>query len=119
MVLRIRLQFLKDHRGNLLRRVGLAVDLHLVIRAHMSLDRRNSSLRIGHSLTLGDVANQAVLISKSNDRRRGAAAFGIGNALGVLSLHDIDAGVRGSQIDANNFGHISISSSDESCLLEY
>ncbi len=36
--LSVRLQLLQDHSGDLLRGVALAVDVHLVVGAHLTLD---------------------------------------------------------------------------------
>ena len=74
--------------------------------AHEALDGENRALGVGNSLALGDIANQTFLICKGDHGRSGTATFGIGDALGVLALHDVDAGVRGTQVDAYNLGHI-------------
>src|SRR5690606_5821000 len=79
---------------------------HRVVEAaaDKALDCKKRVLRVGHGLALGRLANKALVgISKRNDGRRGARALGIFNDLCVLAVHNSDAGVGCSQIDANDF----------------
>src|SRR5699024_3262892 len=44
-------QFLKDHCGNLLRRIFLSVNVYLIICTHLSFDRRDCSVCVCYCLT--------------------------------------------------------------------
>ena len=107
IALRIRLQLLQNHCGNLLRRVALAVNGHLVIRAHVTLDRSNRAVRIRDSLTLCRLADQALaVLRKCNDGRCGSCALAVRNDDGLSALHHRNAAVGSSQIDTDNLTHV-------------
>ena len=101
----VRLQLLQDHRADLGRRVLLAggVDAHVAVRsrddlvrddlhllvdlgvlaAHEALDREDRVLRVGDRLALGHGADQPLAdLGEGDDRRRGAAALGVGDDFG-------------------------------------
>ncbi len=100
------LQLLKDHRGDLLRGVGLAVDGDLVVGAHLTLDGRDGAVGVGDGLTLGDLADHALAgLGEGHDGRRGARALGVGDDDGLAALHDGDAAVGGAQIYTDNLAH--------------
>ena len=124
------LQLGQDHGRNFRSGVGAAVHFHTgvavggggdgvggmflpavhfrrsVLAAHQTLDGEDGALGVGHGLTFGDLANQAFLIGESNHGGSGAAALRIGDALGVLAFHDVDTGVGGPKVDADDFGHM-------------
>jgi len=52
------LQLLQHEAADLLRTVGLAVDFGGPIGAHVTLDRADRPVRVGHGLPLGDLTNQ-------------------------------------------------------------
>ena len=77
--------------------------------ADQALDREDGVLRVGDRLAAGDLADQALAALGERDHRRGdAAALGVGDDDRLAALHDRDAGVRGSEIDADDFGHVTI-----------
>ena len=126
------LEFGQDHGRNLGRAVDAAVHFHpgvvigglgdeiggmlfpavdfraVEFAAHQAFDGENGAFGVGHGLALGDFAHQPFLVGKSDHRRGGAAAFGIGDAFGVLALHDVNAGVCGTQVNTDDFGHMCI-----------
>ena len=56
--LSVPLQLHQNLCGNLLRGPLLAVDVDGPVSAHVTLDRRNSAVNVGHSLTLGHLADE-------------------------------------------------------------
>ena len=57
--LRISLQLLEDHGGDLLRGVLLAVDVYFIIAAHFTLDGGNGAVGVGDGLPLGNLPDHA------------------------------------------------------------
>ncbi|EEX99321.1 NAD-specific glutamate dehydrogenase [Brucella pinnipedialis B2/94] len=131
------LHLLKDHGGDLRRRIFLAVHLDpgiaivalddlvrnkilvlgdhriVIATANQALDGKKGAFRVGDGLTLRRLTSEAfVTIGEGDDRRGGACTFCIFNDLRVLSVHDGNAGVGRSQIDTNNFSHISLHSAN-------
>ena len=88
----IRLQLLQNHSGDFLGRVILAVNGNLVVRlAHMTLDGSNGAIRVGHSLTLGQLAHQALaVLGETNHRRSNAATLGIRDNCRLAAFHNGD-----------------------------
>ena len=71
------------------------------------LDREDRIFWIGNGLPLGCLADEdAITVCESDNRRRRARAFGIFDDLGLLAVHDCNAGVRRSEIDADCSGHV-------------
>ncbi|MPN57625.1 hypothetical protein SDC9_205319 [bioreactor metagenome] len=52
----------QDPRRNLLRGVGLVVNLGRPVGAHVALDRGDGPVHVGDSLALGDFANQNLTV---------------------------------------------------------
>ena len=101
---RIRLEFLQNHRGNFLRRVALAVDIHFVIAAHVALDGNDGALRIGNRLALGQLPHKALArFGKPDDGRRETRPFRIRNDDGLAAFHDCYDRIGGPQINPNDF----------------
>ena len=93
------LQLLQDHRGNLLRGVGLVVYVHLVVGAHFTLDGGNGTVGVGDGLTLCDLTHHTLAgLCKCNDGRSGARAFGVGDDDGFSALHNCHAAVSSTKI---------------------
>ena len=68
----------EDHRGNILRRVILAVDGYFIVFSHVSLDGGNSSVRVGDCLSLGRLADQSLsVLLESHYRRSGSHTFSV------------------------------------------
>jgi len=77
---RICFQLLEDHGGNLLRRILLIIYFHMVIRAHLPLDRSNRAIRVRDRLTLCYLANHALAsFGERNNAWRGARALCVRN----------------------------------------
>ena len=104
--LRISLQLLQDHSADLLGSVLLAVQGHLVVGTHLTLDGRNGVLGVGDGLTLCDLTDQTVTgLGEANNRRGGAGALGVCDDDGFAALHDSHAAIRSTKVNANDFAH--------------
>ncbi len=104
---------------DLVRNEILVLGDHWVIKAatNQTLDGKQGAFRISDSLTLRRLASEAlVTIAESDDRRRCASTFSIFDDLRAFSVHDGNAGVGRSQIDTNNFSHISLHSANRQDL---
>ena len=90
----VALELLQNHGADLLRRVGLAVDIHLVVAAHLTLDGRNGAVGVGDGLTLGHLAHHTLAgLAESHNGRGGAVALRVGDDNGLAALHHGHAGV--------------------------
>ena len=122
--------FLQDEGGNLAGAVFRALDLdpgvaviavddlvgdkalvlfhHRVVIApsDQALDGEQGVFGVGDGLALGRLADQPFAARRKSDhRRRRARAFGIFDDLGLRALHHRDAGIRRTEINANDFAH--------------
>src|SRR5690606_37369925 len=71
-----------------------------------ALHREDGVFRVRHRLALGRLADKTLAIAgDGDDRGRGARAFRILDDLDVLAVHDGDAGVRCTEVDADYFSH--------------
>ncbi len=128
------LHLLKDHRADLRRGIFLALHLDpgvtiaaihdgignqlLVLldgliadpTADQTLDRENGVGGVGHGLALGGLADKPLAIGKADDRGRGTRAFAVLDDLGLAAIHDGDAAVGRAKVDADNFGHVFLTS---------
>ena len=79
--------------------------LHLAdLAAHEALDREDRVLRVGDGLALGDLADEPLAVLREADDGRGRApAFGVRDHDRIAAFHHRDDGVRGAEIDANDF----------------
>ena len=92
--LSVALELLQDHGADLLRGVGLAVHVHLVIAAHFTLDGRNGAVGVGDGLTLCHLAHHTLAgLAECHHRRGGAVALGVGDDNGFAALHDSHAAI--------------------------
>ena len=106
IALSIRFQLLKDHRGDLLGRILLAVDGAAAICAHVSLDGRNCIVCICNCLTLCGLTDQSLaVLGESDDRRCGPCAFLVRDDSGLAAFHDCHAAVCCSKVDSDNLAH--------------
>ena len=106
VILRIALQFLKNHSGNLLRRIFLSVDGSAVIGTHISLDGRNRVLSVGYRLTFCRLADQTLsVLCESHYRRCRPRAFLVCDNRRLSTFHNCHAAVCCSQINSNNLSH--------------
>ena len=100
------LELLQHHRGDLLRGVALVVDRHLVVRAHLALDRGDRAVGVRDGLALGHLADHTLaVLGKGHDGRRGARAFGVGNNDSLAAFHNGHAAVGSSQVNTDDFSH--------------
>ena len=127
VIFRRLLQLLQNHRGDLWRGILLALRhhrdvvarLHDLVRHHLHffghfveaashepLDRVNSVLRVGDGLAFRHLPDQSLAgLGKADDRGRSPPSFFIRDHLGLATLHHSYAGVSGSQVNSDNFGH--------------
>ena len=100
------LQLLKNHRGDVLRGVLLAVDGDALVGAHVALDGNDGAVRVGDRLALGHLAHQALAgLGERDDGRRGARALSVGDDHRLAAFHHGDATVRSTQVNTNNLAH--------------
>ena len=99
---------LHQHAGtDLLRRVGLAVDVvALPALAHVALDRAERAVGVGDRLALGDLADEHLAgLREGDDRRRRAGALGVGDHDRIAGFEHGDDGVGGTEVDTDCLGH--------------
>ena len=127
--LRVRLELLQDHRGDLRRGVLLAGRLHArvttragddavgddrlllvhlgLLAAHEALDGEDRVLGVGDRLTLRDGAHQALAaLGEGDDGGSGAPALGVLDDGRLAALEDGHARVRRAEVDADGLGHV-------------
>ena len=124
----VALQLLQDHRGDLRRRVLLAVGLHAgvavragddaigddrhllghlgLLAAHEALDREDGVLGVRDRLALGRRADEPLAVLRErDDGRRGAPAFGVRDHGRLAALEDGHTRVRRTEVDADDSAH--------------
>ncbi|EMA04454.1 NAD-specific glutamate dehydrogenase [Haloferax mediterranei ATCC 33500] len=104
VVFGVALDFLENHRRNLLRRVLLALDIDSVpVVAHVALDGADGVLRVLDSLVLRRLAHQTLtIVGERDDGRSRSVAFCVHNNLRVAALHYRERAVRGTEVDTQN-----------------
>ena len=86
-------------------------DVVVELAADEALDREQRVLRIGDRLALGRLADQDfVVLGERDDRRRGAITLAVLDDARLAAFHDGDAGIGGSQIDADYLAHTNLHS---------
>ncbi len=74
-----------------------------------TLDGADGAVRVGNSLTLGDLADQTLaVLGKRYDGSSGARAFSVRNNNRLAAFHNGDAGIGSTQIDTDNLTHFYI-----------
>ena len=102
--LRVGLELLEDHGGDLLGRVPFAVDLYGVVRAHLPLDGGDGPVRVGDGLALGRLAHKALAgLGKAHHGGCGPAALSVRDHHHLAALHDGHAGICRTQVDTDTF----------------
>ncbi len=102
----VALELLQDHRGDLLRGVGLAVDGDLMIGAHLALDGGDGAVGVGDGLTLGDLTDHALAgLGERDDGRRGAVALGVGDNDGFAAFHNGHTRIGSTKVNSDYFRH--------------
>ena len=103
---RVGLQLLQNHRGNFLRGVLLAVNVDLVVGAHVTLDGRDGALVVCDRLTLCDLTDHTLAgLRERHNGRGGAVAFRVCDNDGLAAFHNCYTAVGCTKINANNFTH--------------
>ena len=98
----VALELLQHARADLLRGVGLAVDVDVPDGAHVALDGADRAVDVGDGLALGHLADEHLaVLGEGDDRRRRAGALGVGDDGGLAALEDGDDGVGGAEVDAD------------------
>ena len=94
VTLSVCLQLLKNHCGDLLRRVLFVVNGAAVVGTHISLDGSDGLLSVGNCLTLCGLAYESLsCLGKCNDGRSGSCAFCICDNGGLTTFHNCYAAV--------------------------
>src|SRR5699024_3235511 len=102
----VRLQLLQDHGADLLGGVLLAVNVHLVVGTHLTLDGDHGAVGVGDGLALSHLAHHALaVLGEGHHGRSGAVAFGVGDDDGLAALHDGHTRVSRTKVDTNNLRH--------------
>ena len=102
----VALELLENHCGDFLRRIGFAVDGHLIIGAHLALDGRDGSVRIGDGLTFCNLADHTfVILGESHHGRRCAGALCVCDDDRLGAFNNGYARIGCTKIDANDFSH--------------
>ena len=124
------LHLLQDEGGDLRGRVGLALrfdpgvaiaslddlvrheplvlldDGIVIATPDQALHREDRVCRIGHRLPARRLADEPLAIGREgDDRRRRARTLGVLDDARSLAVHDGNAGIRGAEIDSDDFGH--------------
>ena len=95
------LQLLQDEGRDLLRAVVLAVNVHLPVRAHVTLDGADGAVGVGDRLTLRHFTHENLTGGGEGDHgRSGAGSLGVGDDGGLATLEDSDDRVGGAEVDA-------------------
>ena len=89
-------ELLQNHSGDFLRGVILAINADLVvIFAHVAFDGSNRAVRVGHSLTLSELTNEALAVFRETNNGRGdTAAFRVRDNGRFAAFHNGYNGVR-------------------------
>ena len=81
-------------------------DRIVIAAPDQTLDGIQGVGRVGDALALGGLADQTLAtVGESNHRGGRARALAVLDNPNVLAFHDGNAGVRGAEIDTNNFTH--------------
>ncbi len=103
IILGVCLQFLKDHRGNLLRCIALSAHCDFFVRTHLSLDGSDRIICVRHSLTLCRFADKSLArLCHCDDRRCCSGTFRIRDNDRLAAFHNCYAAVRSTEIDTDN-----------------
>ena len=118
--LSISLQLLQDHSADLLGSVLLAVQGHLVVGAHITLDGSHRVLRVGDGLALCHLTHQTVAgLGEADNRRGGACTLRVCDNNGLAALHNSHAAVGSTKVDTNDLTHNESSSQIQNVFCLY
>ena len=106
VLLGVALQLLQDAGGDLLRVVGLAVDVDRPVGAHVALDGTDRAIGVRDRLALRDFTDQHLAgLRERDDGGCRAGALGVGDDGGLARLQHCDHGVGGAEVDTDGLGH--------------
>ena len=109
IALRICLQLLQNHSGDLLGRILFPINVASIVRAHISLNRSYCFLRIGHCLTLCRFSHKPLTcLSESHHRRRCPCSLSICDYGGFTPLHNSHTAICCTKVNTDNFTHFCI-----------
>ena len=92
--------------ADLLRGVCLAVDVLGPGGTHVTLDRADGALDVGHGLALGDFADQHLAVLREGDDGRGSpGALSVCDDDGLAAFEDRDNRVRRAQVNSHCSRH--------------
>ena len=78
----------------------------VVVSSDQTLDGEEGVGGVGHGLALGGLANEALtVLEEGHDRGGGPNALGVLDHPGRLAVHDRDAGIGRSEVDADDLAH--------------
>ncbi len=80
----------------------------VIAAADQALDAEDSVFWVGDRLAFRRLADKALIVGESNDRRRCARAFSVLNHTRLAAIHDGDTAVGGAKVNTDYFGHVSI-----------
>ncbi|AJE44983.1 putative NAD-specific glutamate dehydrogenase [Celeribacter indicus] len=86
----------------------LLVLFHLGIAdpaADQAFHGENGVVGVGDCLTFGRLADEALAVGEPHDGGRRARSLGVLDHTWLRTVHDGDTGVRGPEVDTNDFGH--------------
>ena len=105
----VSLQLGEDARGDFLSGVLLIVNFDAPVGAHVTLDRGDCTVNVGHSLTLCDFADEDLArLGECDDGRRGAHAFCVRDDCGFTAFEDSDCGVGGTEVNTYCTCHVCV-----------
>ena len=104
------LQLAQDAGRDLLRLVGLAVDVDGPVGPHVPLHGADGPVRVGDGLALGHLADEDLAgLGEAHHRRGGTPTLGVRDHDGLTRLQHTDHRVGGSQVDSYGLGHVCLS----------
>ena len=106
--LRVALELAQHAGADLLGSEALVVHGHAVGGvAHVALDRSDGAVRVGDGLALGDLTDEDLAVLGEGDHGGGRPrTLGVGDHDGLARLEDGDAGVGGTEVDADSTTHL-------------
>ncbi|ELZ81405.1 putative NAD-specific glutamate dehydrogenase [Haloferax larsenii JCM 13917] len=104
VVFGVALDFLENHRRNLLGRVLFALDFDgVVVLTHVALDGANRVLRVLDGLILRRFAHQSLaVVGERDDGGCRSVALCVDDDFRVAPLHHRERAVRGTEVDTQN-----------------
>ncbi len=100
------LQFLQDHRGNLLRRILIVLQCSRIVFAHVALDRFHRVLPVGQELVLRGPPDQPFIVVERHDGRCDAFSLVVLDDCWFAVFERRHCAPCRSKIDADDSGHM-------------